>query len=102
MVGIQDKKKKGVVNSNKSDSVLVEELNQLNLRFDSQDSSDKLAKFWVAPEGSKIQIDEMNIWRTLEQTNVRKSHGPDSIISQLRLVFEWYFHIYFSTLFITE
>lgn len=36
--------KKDVVNSNKSDTVLVEDLNQCYLRFDSHNFSDKLAK----------------------------------------------------------
>ena len=82
MVGMQDTKK-CLSDPHKSDSALAEELNQFYLRFDSHDFSNELSEFRGAPVSSQIQIDEMDVWRTLEQTNVRKSQGPDCISGRL-------------------
>lgn len=78
MVGMSDKKK-GIVTSDKPDSDLVEELNQFYLRFDSHEFNDDLAEFRIESEGSQISLDEIDVWKTLEQTSIRKSQGPDCI-----------------------
>lgn len=61
-----------------SDTALAEELNQFYVRFDCHDFSEDLSKFREAPEGSKIQISEMDVCRILEGTDQRKSPGPDA------------------------
>lgn len=53
------------------------------MRFDSHDFSDELAEFRTASVSSQIQIDQMDVWRTLEKTNMRKSQGPDGISGRL-------------------
>lgn len=78
MVGIQDRKKM-VYHPNKSDTTLAEEFNQFYVRFDCHDFSKELCKFREAPEGSMIQIDEIDVWRILEETDPRESSRPDGI-----------------------
>ena len=82
MVGIQGKKK-GVFFPNKSDADLARELNQFYLRFDHQDFSEELSGYCGVPEGSKIQIDEMDVWKILEGTDPRKGPGPDGMSGRL-------------------
>lgn len=61
----------------------MEELNQFYSRFDSHEFNDDLAEFRIEAEGSQILIDEIDVWKTLEQTSIRKSQGPDHISGRL-------------------
>ena len=73
MLGIKDKKK-GVFNSNKSDSILAEELNQFYLRFDSHDFTDELSKFRVASEAVRSKLLKLTLGEPLNgQMWVKKS-----------------------------
>jgi len=78
MVGMSDKKK-SVAAYDKSDSDVAEELNQFYSRFESHEFNDDLAEFRFECEGSQILIDEIDVWKTLEQMSIRKSQGPDCI-----------------------
>ncbi|XP_039509538.1 uncharacterized protein LOC120464222 [Pimephales promelas] len=82
MVGMSDKKK-SVAAYDKSDSDVAEELNQFYSRFDSHEFNDDLAEFRIESEGSQILIDEIDVWKTLEQMSIRKSQGPDCISGRL-------------------
>lgn len=52
--------------------MLSEELNQFYPKFDCHDFSEEPTKFREPSKGSKIKIDEMDVWRVLEETNLRK------------------------------
>ena len=69
--GNSGQEKEEVFNPDRSDFVLAEE--QFYLRSDSQNFADEPSECRAASsEGARIQIDEIDVWRTSAQADVKK------------------------------